>query len=212
MIGVNRRRVMGGGALDEIIMTDVTNPEVLAVCYAQGWASHSDYMTKREAESVTNIGQVFRNNTDITHFEELQYFTALTGGLTYSFANCTNLQTVTLPSQITVLDKTFTQAGLVTINNVINVTNVGIGAFYLCRQLQSIELGSGLTNIGDSAFEQCTNVTSFTVHAVTPPTVGGRGLLLLNKATFYVPAESVDLYKVANGFSSYSTKIQAIPT
>lgn len=87
MIGVNRRRVMGGH--DEIIMTSETNPEVLAVCYAQEWCASLDYMTKSEAEAVKNIGTYFQNS-GVTHFEELQYFTGLTVGLADSFMrNCT---------------------------------------------------------------------------------------------------------------------------
>lgn len=86
---LNRRRCMGGGSADEIIMTSTSNPEVMAICYAQGWAAHADYMTKSEAEAVTNIGTYFQNS-GVTHFEELQYFTGLTSRLADSFMqNCT---------------------------------------------------------------------------------------------------------------------------
>ena len=63
---------------DVVIMTSETNAPMLAVCYAQGWAKHSDYMTLKEAQSVTSIGTVFRQNTSISSLQELQYFTGLT--------------------------------------------------------------------------------------------------------------------------------------
>lgn len=69
---------MGGVQEEEIvIMTSESNPEMLAICYAQGWAKHSDYMTLKEAQKVTDIGEVFRLS-NVKSLEELQYFTSLT--------------------------------------------------------------------------------------------------------------------------------------
>lgn len=101
---LNRRRYMGGGSADEIIMTSITNPEVLAVCYAQGWCADENYMTKSEAEAVTSIGTAFVGNTNITHFEEFEYFgvTSLdrpnnqSGG----FCNCSALTSIAIPTTL----------------------------------------------------------------------------------------------------------------
>lgn len=101
MIGVARRRVMGGsGAPEEIIMTTETNPEVLAICYAQGWCAHADYMTKREAEAVTDIGTAF-DGSNILHFEEFVYFTSVTTLNHYAFRNVTMTGTLTIPPNVT---------------------------------------------------------------------------------------------------------------
>ena len=72
------------------IMTTETNPEVLAVCYAQGWCASPDKMTSLEAAAVTDIGTVFSFNTSITHFEELEYF-GVTSYADNAFKGCTNL-------------------------------------------------------------------------------------------------------------------------
>ena len=80
----------------DIIMTSTSNPQVLAVCHAQGWCSNPNYMTKSEAEAVTSIGTVFRDNTAITHFDEFEYFTGVTSLASYAFA-CKNLTTVKIP-------------------------------------------------------------------------------------------------------------------
>ena len=65
-----------GGYPADAIMTIETNPEVLAICYAQGWASHADYMTKKEAEAVTDIGTTFWSS-NVKSLDELVYFTGL---------------------------------------------------------------------------------------------------------------------------------------
>lgn len=44
---------------DVIIMTSESNNIGMQVCYAQGWAANETYMTKTEAEAVTDIGTAF---------------------------------------------------------------------------------------------------------------------------------------------------------
>jgi hypothetical protein len=76
---------------EEIIITSESNPVVMSVCYNQGWAANPDYMTKREAEKVTDIGNAFAgpysggtyvlpefdSDVFIKTFNELQYFTSI---------------------------------------------------------------------------------------------------------------------------------------
>ena len=78
-----------------LIMTNVSNPQVMAVCYAQGWAANSSYMTKTEAALVTSIGSVFQN-TMIESFLELKYFTNVKTLGVNAFQNCSKLQHVDL--------------------------------------------------------------------------------------------------------------------
>lgn len=265
---------MGGGSTDEIIMTTTTNPEVLAVCYAQGWAAHSDYMTKSEAEAVTSIGTVFKDNTQITHFEELQYFgiTVLTNsafygcsnlrqvtlkenlrfsgrvfqnagltsiiipyGVTFSnsdFAGCTSLVSIQLydglvdmpdlagctaltrvdvPSSVRSFKSLRGDSSLVYINVPEGVASIPAQIFRDCSSLPSIELPSTITSIGESAFRGMGSLSSFIIHAVTPPTLGTNNNFNTT-CTFYVPAESVEAYKTASGWSNFADRIQAIPT
>ena len=102
---LNRRRYMGGGGgyPADAIMTIETNPEVLAICYAQGWCANDKYMTASEAAAVTSIGTVFYNNNNIKHFEEFEYFTGVTSLANNAFRNCTNLTTLTIPENVTSL-------------------------------------------------------------------------------------------------------------
>ena len=271
---LNRRRYMGGGSSDEIIMTSTSNPEVLAVCYAQGWCADANYMTKSEAEAVTNIGTVFKDNTQITHFEELQYF-GITILFNSAFQGCSNLRQVTLKENLSLRGRVFQNTGLtsivipngltfqnsdlagctslvsiqlydglvdmpdlsgctsltrvdvpssvrsfkslrgdsslVYINVPDGMTSIPAQIFRDCSSLPSVELPSTITSIGESAFRGMGSLSSFIIHAVTPPTLGANNVFNTT-CTFYVPAESVEAYKTASGWSSFASRIQAIQT
>ena len=96
--------------------------------------------------------------------------------------------------------------------------------------LAKVILGSGITKIGASAFgsncitefvlpETITNIdsnalkgralVSVTCKAATPPTITASPFTSVEH--IYVPAESVDAYKAATNWSSYASRIQAIP-
>lgn len=53
-----------------------------------------------EAAAVTNIGGAFTNNTEITSFDEFQYFTGITSLKENAFYCCSNLTSIILPSNI----------------------------------------------------------------------------------------------------------------
>lgn len=66
-----------------------------------------------------------------------------------------------------------------------------------------------VTSIGDQALLSWDYDKTIICHAVTPPTVGSMWVYRAPMA-IYVPAESVEAYKIATGWSSYANKIQAI--
>ena len=75
----------------------------------------------------------------------------------------------------------------------------------------TITLPSTIETIPDETI--CfTNYTSLTFLSTTPPTIGQRVFNSTNNCPIYVPAESVEAYKAASGWSSYASQIQAIPT
>lgn len=78
--------------------------------------------------------------------------------------------------------------------------------------LTSVTISDSITSIGYNAFYGCYSLTSITVEATTPPTLGNNAFASTNSCPIYVPASSVDEYKnsTSTGWSEYASRIQAI--
>ncbi|MBR5885063.1 MAG: fimbrillin family protein [Alistipes sp.] len=91
-----------------------------------------------------------------------------------------------------------------------SVTEIGISSFSGCSSLKSATLGSGLKYIDENAFSNCTALVEIYCKATTPPSVENQaalgGLYTANKK-IYVPTSSVDAYKKAQNWASYSSMI-----
>ena len=120
---------------DNITFADA---EVKSICVAN-WDTNGDgELSYAEAAAVTDIGQVFKENTNITSFDELQYFTGLTSIGESSFYGCSNLASVIIPN---------------------TVTSIGNWAFNGCREIRSFSIPSSVTSISGRAFWE-TSITS----------------------------------------------------
>ena len=130
------------------------------------------------------------------------------------FSNCTNLTSITIPNSVTSIGEwAFSYCSNLTSVTIPNsVTSIGINAFNYCTSLASITFPNSVTNIGTQAFDNCPSLASITVEATNPPTLGSYVFGYAPNQVIYVPAESVDTYKAASGWSSYASKIQAIPS
>ncbi|MBR3492991.1 MAG: leucine-rich repeat domain-containing protein, partial [Bacteroidales bacterium] len=158
--------------MDNIIFAD-TN--VKAICVAN-WDTNGDgELSYAEAAAVTDLGQVFRGNTEITSFEELRDFVGLNSIGDYEFFNCHGLTSIEIPN---------------------SVISIGIGAFRNCSSMARMVVESGntvydsrgncnsiiktstnelvagckntiipnsVTSIGNNAFTSCIGLTSITI-------------------------------------------------
>ena len=93
-----------------------------------------------------------------------------------------------------------------------SVTSIGLAAFGGSIGLTSIEIPNSVTSFGHDAFSYCRGLTSIKVNALSPPTIGARVFYDTNNCPIYVPAESVNAYKTADGWSEYADRIQAMPS
>ena len=91
-------------------------------------------------------------------------------------------------------------------------TAIGQSMFQKCTKLITLVIPSNISSINNYAFSGCTILTSITVESATPPTLGYGVFDSTNNCPIYVPSESVDAYKAASKWSSYASRIQAIPT
>ena len=90
-----------------------------------------------------------------------------------------------------------------------NLTKIGNEAFS-SNKLTSVTIPNSVTSIGQRAFAN-NNLTSVTIHAVNPPTAEYTFLGNDPFLKIYVPAQSVNAYKTAQGWSQYKYDIFPIP-
>ena len=92
---------------------------------------------------------------------------------------------------------------------VIAGTEGSSGAFESCGYINTVEVGTGITEIGNYAFNYCTSMTIFSIENTTPPTLGtdvfaGHS----NNLVIYVPNGEGDSYRYSGGWSDYASIIQ----
>ena len=84
------------------------------------------------------------------------------------------------------------------------------GAFYQCTGLLEADLGTGITSIGVDTFNGCTSLASIICRAYNPPIVAGAFRYMPTTTKFYVPHERVNVYKAANGWREFASRIFSI--
>lgn len=117
-----------------------------------------------------------------------------------AFRYCNGIENITIPNG-TIEMLAFAQCD--NLKNVTfgdGVTKIGNSAFGSCKNLTTVTIGSGINSIEDEAFNYCQNMTAFYCKAINPPTLGDDPMHYdfytpSKKCTFYVPKESVWLYK-----------------
>lgn len=143
MIGLDRRRAMMGLLPTDIIINRNWSENYAAlmdVIYAQKWSKSPNYMTKREAEAVTDIGTAFRYNESITNFDAFQYFTSVKT-INSTFENCTKLQKIILPNNVrNIYNTAFKGTAIKSIFIPKSVVKFNGNAFINCSNLETIEV------------------------------------------------------------------------
>lgn len=108
--------------------------QVKAIC-CKNWDTNNDgELSYAEAAAVTDIGTVFKGNTEIIAFTEFRYFTGLGCVAENAFNGCSNLWKVVLPE---------------------NMESIGSSAFYGCSCLQTINIPSKIISVEGNAFKNC---------------------------------------------------------
>jgi hypothetical protein len=163
-----------------------------------------------------------------TMLEKVTLPDTITSIASHAFAECAALKSVNIPFGVTsIADFTFKKStALEEIFIPSSVTSIGVYSFVKCSSLKKINFSEGLQTIGSNAFSSakalteivlpasvtsinyqafsdCTALKSITVKAVTPPTLDDSAFIgIASDAVFYVPAESLEMYNAALGWST----------
>ncbi len=96
----------------------------------------------------------------------------------FTFDNCTELTSVTIPESVTAIDMYafWGCSGLTEITIPNSVTAIGLCTFYRCTGLTSVTIPESVISIGESTFQSCTNLTEVTI---------GAGVTTIGERAFY---------------------------
>ena len=175
-------------------LTSVTIPNSVTSIREYAFAGCSGLTSVTIPNSVTSIGEgAFAECTDLTFITIPNSVTSIGN---YAFSWCTGLTSITIPN---------------------SVTSIGEWAFSGCTGLTSITIPNSVTSIGNYAFYFCKSLSSIYNYATSPQVIdsevfGGEefeqdgvkyGPVDQSLCKLYVPAQSVNLYKTANGWKEF---------
>lgn len=192
------------------------------------WDTNNDgELSYEEASAVTSIGNSFRQDTIITNFNELQYFTGLRGDIS-NFNECSKLESIYFPEGITSLSMQrcsnlqyvhipTTVKSIGSFNGCGNLESISlpnkvtyIESFLGCSKLKEINIPYGVTYIGDLGYTSLTEID-------IPNTVTSLGSLYSTKLKKIVIPNSVTVFNGCGDCSDLeyvilSNNIKQIPS
>ena len=181
---------------------------VKAICVGYWDFDNDGELSYNEAAKVTDITNVFRG-TNISTFNEFQYFTGLTEVSKYTFTGCEDLIRIIIPQNVNIIDEhafaNCTNLARITLNT--SLTTIGIYAFGNCSSLKTITIPSSVTTIRGSAFWHCKILSTIYCTPTTPPT-GLDNYTFETTCKIYVPLSAVSSYKYRESWSKYASQIE----
>ncbi len=137
---------------------------------------------------------------------------------TRAFSQNIKLAKVTVSAGVTSeLDAFYNNYNLTDVTLKHGVKEIGDCMFRVCKNLSEIIIPSSVTNMGYSAFLGDSALKKVTILARIPPTLDKgsyNSFTIFNSCheslKIYVPAESVEAYKAADGWADYAENIFAI--
>lgn len=163
--------------------------------------------------TITSIGDYAFYNCYSLHVTEIPNTVTSIGS--NAFSGCWSITNVDIPSGVSVIENASFNSchSLKSISIPEGVTTIESSAFSGNTRLESITFPSSVTSIGEIAL-YLTPVKSIYAKSLIPPTLTQHvalGWPFPSGIPIYVPAESIDAYKEAEGWSYYSGMIQAMP-
>ena len=172
--------------------------------------SHLTSVTFKEGIQLKKIGNnVFRQCLDLVNIDLPDSLTSI--GYR-AFENCNSLESIVIPDNvISIGDSIFEFCSSLTSCTIGNgITSISKFAFSNCTSMTGITIPIGVKNIGAEAFQDCSSLTEIVCLPVIPPTMNVYAFGGTN-APIYVPDESVEAYKTAQGvWYHYADRIRPL--
>lgn len=180
---------------------------------AQSEFAGMNNITYSQAKSLIAIW-AFDENTNIESFDELQYFKSLI--VCPTFSECTNLQSITIPDNITTIPANcfYGCADTLFKNISKNITSVGSNAFNGCTELEEVEFkDTNFTTLSSGVFQNCINlIKADTPNVTVIASSAFDGCTNLNTITFdwsKITSIGVEAFKNCNALSISSIVFDA---
>lgn len=131
-----------------------------------------------------------------------------------AFYYCRSLTKITIPSSVTLIGEyAFGRCSSLTeVTIPKGVTSIGIRAFAFCSKLTSVTIPGSVMEIGDYAFYLCSKIKDVYCYAEEVPNTSSSVFsnVPISSATLYVPAPSVEDYKITAPWSGFGNFV-ALP-
>lgn len=171
-------------------------------------------LTTEDFAGITTIGEsVFANCIQL---ETVTIPNTITYIGARAFSSCIALKNISLPDSITEITlammSSCTALTSFTIPN--NVTNIESSAFYSCEALTSLTIPSKVSNIKSSALQIGTTTAKATITmlSITPPTISTSTFKTTKLEKIIVPKGTGATYKAATNWSALANYIQEATT
>ena len=201
-------RPLWNGAVD---ITSVVIPSGVTTIGNTAFGSQQRLTSITIPGTVTSIGgEAFKGCTALASITIPNSVTSIGNSI---FEGCSSLASITIPDNVrSIGDRAFAMSGLRSITWPASVTTIQaldtygqMGMFAGCKNLQTVIIQEGVTEIGDYAFRECTTLSSVTLPS-TIKKIGTRAFLdCFALTTIVIPDTVVSItFNNSGSYSSFS--------